>query len=67
MTERSFRLLAAAFVSLVVIQTGSALLFKGAQTNESTYSFNPVAQMVLAEITKLVISLVLFYREGRAA
>jgi hypothetical protein len=65
--ERPVGLLAVAFVALVVIQTGSVLLFKGAQTKQSTYTFNPAAQMVLAEVTKLLISLFLLHRVDRAA
>ena len=54
------------FVSLVVIQTGSSLLFKGVQTADAKYDFNPAAQMVLVEVTKLCISLVLLHRGGAA-
>ena len=55
--------LALAFGSLVTIQTASNLLFKAVQRN-GAYNFNPAAQMVIAELLKLSISLLLLWRAG---
>jgi hypothetical protein len=56
-----------AFVSLVVIQVSLALSYKAAQTGpDSSYRFDPASLMVVAEGTKMLMSMGLFAREELA-